>query len=77
MVQEATGSAIAAHEALLPIASPQPAPAARAAGPNAANTTAPIIDPSPITTASMVASRGDNAGLGWVRCLDRRIATSS
>ncbi|GAA0330937.1 hypothetical protein GCM10010151_20950 [Actinoallomurus spadix] len=35
-----------------PISSP--VPAARAAGPNAANTPAPIIDPSPITTASPV-----------------------
>src|SRR5690349_11267216 len=35
----------------------RPLPAARAAGPNAANTPAPIIDPSPMTTASPVPSR--------------------
>src|SRR5436190_20604539 len=32
-------------------------PAARAAGPNAAKTPAPIMDPSPIATASTVPSR--------------------
>src|SRR5277367_657813 len=40
-----------------------PAPAARAAGPNAANTPAPIIDPRPITTASTVPSRRDSSGI--------------
>src|ERR1700734_3612226 len=43
-----------------PISSP--APAARAAGPNAANTPAPIIDPKPITTASPVPSRRASSG---------------
>ena len=38
-----------------PISSP--APAAAAAGANAANTPAPIIEPSPMTTASVVPSR--------------------
>jgi hypothetical protein len=32
----------------------KPPPAARAAGPNAANTPAPIIEPIPMTTASPV-----------------------
>src|SRR5450830_1727118 len=34
----------------------RPLPAARAAGPNAANTPAPIIEPSPIITADPVPS---------------------
>jgi hypothetical protein len=40
----------------------KPVPAARAAGPNAANIPAPIIEPSPITTASPVPSRRANVG---------------
>ena len=35
----------------------RPVPAEAAAGPNAANTPAPIIEPSPMTTASTVPNR--------------------
>src|SRR6266511_2972582 len=46
-----------AISAAIPSPSRRAFPAARAAGPNAANTPAPIIDPSPMTTASPIPSR--------------------
>src|SRR5882757_373339 len=42
--------------------SSRPAPAARAAGANAENTPAPIIEPNPITTASPVPNRRASPG---------------
>ena len=56
-----------------------PAPAARAAGPNAANTPAPIIDPSPITTASTVPSRRDSSGIPepFYQCVKIRLFSNS
>src|SRR4051794_27665564 len=46
-----------------------PAPAARAAGAKTANTPAPIIEPRPMTTASLVPSRLASAGLLTSRTL--------
>src|SRR4051794_17377337 len=46
-----------------------PAPAARAAGAKTANTPAPIIEPRPMTTASVVPSRLASAGLLTSRTL--------
>src|ERR1700737_4543887 len=56
-----------------------PAPAARAAGPNAANTPAPIIEPSPITTASTVPSRRDSSGIPepFYQCVKIRLFSNS
>ncbi|GAB3801020.1 hypothetical protein GCM10027605_17680 [Micromonospora zhanjiangensis] len=55
----------------------RPVPATRAAGPNAAKTPAPIIEPSPMTTASPVPSRRANRSLAPGRDCDSAIPLPS
>jgi hypothetical protein len=51
-----------ATTAATPNPTSRPVPAAAAAGANAENTPAPIIEPNPITTASTVPSRRVSPG---------------